>query len=46
VIGLIAMLLTPNYQKFFNAGLVFFAVFHIVIYWIGQLIRVSVQKQG
>jgi len=38
--------LVGGYQTSFQAGLVFFTLFHIIIYWIGQALRILLQDKS
>ena len=38
IIVVIGLLAAPVHHIAFMAGLAFFAIFHIVIYWVGQLL--------
>lgn len=44
IIVVIGLLSAPLYHVAYIAGLTFFAIFHISIYWVGQLITYYLQK--
>jgi len=41
----VGQLSAPSHQIAFLAGLIFFALFHVAIYWVGQLIRHLIERQ-
>lgn len=43
IIIAIGLLAAPVHHVAYIAGLAFFAIFHITIYWVGQLIRHQLQ---
>ncbi len=45
-VALLDFWLTVGYQTWFQAGILFFAVFHVVIYWFGQLLRALLEKSS
>ena len=45
IIAIVGLLTMPAHHIAFAAGLGFFAIFHIAIYWVGQIIRHMLEKQ-